>query len=164
MKIIHTNTEKEMAIEFDCDCGTKFEFDKTDVMIKGEYGYSYHVTCPTCHTVHNVTDTLTAENAEMVEDYISACKSCTECKYMEIIEEGYSSYTITNIRIECKVDSNKNFPLTGYESRAEKKSTYAFAEKCSDFKKGIPYKKCVEESEKDAFKEWERKNKNYVDY
>lgn len=71
---------------------------------------------------------------------------------------------MTNIRIECKVEANKNFPLTGYESRSEKRSTYAFAEKCSDFKYGVPYKEGVDEKASDAFKEWERNNKNYERY
>ncbi len=164
MKVIKTNNEKEIAIEFDCDCGTKFEFDKTDVVIKGEYGYSYNVTCPTCNKEHNMTELLTEEQIELIEDYIRSCKSCTECKYMSIKEEGYSCYTVTNIRIECKVGANKNFPLTGYESRSEKRSTYAFAEKCSDFKYGVPYKEGVDEKESDAFKEWERSNKNYERY
>lgn len=88
MKIIKTNNEKEIAIEFDCDCGTKFEFDKTDVMIKGEYGYSYNVTCPTCNKEHNMTELLTEEQIELIDDYIRSCKSCTECKYMSIKEEG----------------------------------------------------------------------------
>lgn len=168
MKIISINNnqenEKKMSAIIHCDCGTHFEFEASDMLIKGNYTRTYHVTCPTCNTVHNYTDSMTEENQEEVNKYIDSCRSCLSCKYLAEIKEGYSSYTVTNISIECKMDKNKNMPLSGYEDRHEKDSVYAFAEKCSDFKNGVRYVKEVEELESEAFADWIRKNESYSSY
>lgn len=164
MKIISTDGEKKFSATIHCDCGTVFEFEASDMIIKGDYAQTYHVTCPTCNENHHYTENMTDENKEEVETYINSCRSCMECKYMAVIKEGYSSYTVTNISIHCKMKANPNMPLTGYEDRHEKESVYAFAEKCGTFRKGIRYVKEVEESETDAFKRWEEENNNFVSY
>lgn len=164
MKIISTNNEKKMIATIHCDCGTVFEFEASDMMMKGNYAYSYHVNCPTCNEDHNYTENMTEENEEEVKNYINDCRSCLQCKYLEEIQEGYSSYTITNISIACKMNKNNNMPLGGYEDRAEKDSVYCFAEKCGDFKAGVRYIKEVEESKSSAFERWEKANNNYSDY
>lgn len=164
MKILSTDHEKNFTATIKCDCGTLFEFDAQDMIIKGDYCSTYHVTCPTCQTEHNYTDTMLDEHKKEVDDYINSCRSCSSCKYMAVIEEGYSSYTVTNISIHCKMDNNPYMPLTGFEGRQEKESVYAFAEKCGSFRKGVRYKKEVEQSETDAFKKWETDNNNYSDW
>lgn len=161
MKILSTDDEKNFTATIKCDCGTHFEFDAQDMLVKGDYCSTYHVVCPTCKTDHDYTDKMLDKDKEEVDNYISSCRSCASCKYMAVIEEGYSSYTVTNISIACKMDNNPNMPLTGFEGRQEKQSVYAFAEKCPGFKNGVRYKKEVEQSETDAFKEWEKANDNY---
>lgn len=164
MKIISNNNLKKMVATIHCNCGTSFEFEAADMFMKGNYAYSYHVNCPTCNDSHNYTENMTAENESEVQNYISSCRSCLQCKYLAEIQEGYSSYTITNISIHCKMNKNPHMPLGGYEDRSEKESVYALAEKCHNFKKGIRYIKEVEESEGNAFERWEKANNNYSDY
>lgn len=164
MKIIQINNEKIFNATIDCDCGTIFEFEASDMIMKGPYAKTYNVNCPTCNTSHNYTEHMSEDNMEEVEKYINNCKSCMQCKYLAEIKVGYSSYTVTDISIQCKMSNNKNMPLSGYEDRYEKESVYAFAEKCKDFKKGIRYVKEVEESENESFKRWEIKNNEYLSY
>lgn len=158
MKIISINQEEKLCATIDCPCGTLFEFEASDMLIKGDYVRTYHISCPTCDTSHHYTESMTEENKEEVNNYINACRSCMECKYMAVIEEGYSSYTVTNISVECKMSKNKHMPLNGYEDRNEKESVYAFAQKCTEFKKGVRYFKEVEQSEREALKKWEMAN------
>lgn len=164
MKILSTNDAQSFTAIINCDCGTAFEFVAEDMIIKGDYCATYHVVCPTCKTDHNYTDNMLDNHKKEVDDYISSCRSCASCKYMAVTEEGYSSYTVTNISISCKMDNNIYMPLTGFEGRQEKESAYAFAEKCGSFRNGVRYKKEVEQSETDAFKKWEEDNNNYSSY
>lgn len=164
MKIISTSDEKIFNAKIQCQCETVFEFESSDMIVKGNYAQTYHVTCPTCHQSHNYTESMTEKDKKAVDDYINSCRSCMGCKYMAVIKEGYSSYTITNISIHCKMKENPNMPLTGYEDSYEKESVYAFAEKCNKFRQGVNYIKEVEESEHEAFKRWEEKNNNFVSY
>lgn len=164
MKILSTNDEQKFSATIKCDCETVFQFEAQDMIIKGDYCSTYHVACPTCKTDYNYTDNMLDEHKQEVDNYINSCRSCASCKYMAVIEEGYSSYTVTNISIACKMDNNPNMPLSGFEGRQEKQSVYAFAEKCPSYRQGVRYKKEVEQSETEAFKQWEEDNNNYSNY
>lgn len=155
MRII---SPQEKVSQISCDCGTDFEYDIQDIGMKGDYTYHFFVECPSCKHSHGLE--LTSQQEEQVKDYISGCKSCRSCKYFSIVKEGYSSYTVTNIAISCKMSANPRFPLSGYETGNEKEYAYAFAEQCRDHKDGVNYEKDVEESQEEAFQRWERKNNN----
>lgn len=161
MKIISTDCDGKFISTINCNCGTVFEFEASDVIIKGNYVETYSVYCPTCKKEHQCTEGMTEKDKANVKSYIDSCRSCMKCKYMAVIKEGYSSFTVTNISIHCKMKENPNMPLTGYEDQYEKLSTYAYAEKCCSFKNGVSYEKGVEESDADAFKRWEKSNDRF---
>lgn len=154
MRII---SSEEKVYQISCQCGTHFEYDFKDIGMKGDYGYCYFVNCPTCNEQHVLS--LSSEEEEGVRSYIDKCRSCRSCKFMSIVREGYSDWTVTNIDISCKLQYNKRLPLSGYETGSEKEYAYAFAEQCTSYTKGKNYEKGVEQSELDANRQWEESNR-----